>query len=90
MRVTPLVASRFRSDGGAMFGLVPKPVWSRLIPPDDRSALERALSDAVNHSETTMASARLLREHVRTNFSLDDMVEGGISAYRAALAARKS
>jgi hypothetical protein len=30
----------------------------------------------------------LLRERVRTNFSLDDMVEGGIEAYRAALVRR--
>jgi glyoxylase-like metal-dependent hydrolase (beta-lactamase superfamily II) len=35
MRVTPLIASRFRSDGGAMFGLVPKPIWSRRLPPDE-------------------------------------------------------
>jgi hypothetical protein len=27
---------------------------------------------------------------VRTNFSLDDMVDGGIDAYCAAIAARKS
>jgi hypothetical protein len=36
------------------------------------------------------AAAGLLRERIRTSFSLEDMVEGGISAYRAALAARKS
>jgi hypothetical protein len=28
MRVTPVVANRFVSDGGSMFGLVPKPIWS--------------------------------------------------------------
>ncbi len=39
MRVTPFVASRFASDGGAMFGLVPKPIWSRRIPADDRNAI---------------------------------------------------
>ena len=25
----------FRLDGGAMFGIVPKPIWSRLCPPDN-------------------------------------------------------
>lgn len=34
MKVTPIVASRFKSDGGTMFGLVPKAIWSRLISPD--------------------------------------------------------
>jgi glyoxylase-like metal-dependent hydrolase (beta-lactamase superfamily II) len=36
MRITPLIASTFRSDGGSMFGLVPRPIWAKKIPPDDR------------------------------------------------------
>lgn len=39
MRITPLVASTFFSDGGSMFGLVPRPIWSRKIPPDDRNRI---------------------------------------------------
>lgn len=39
MRISPIVASTFRSDGGAMFGLVPKPMWSQLIPPNERNAI---------------------------------------------------
>ncbi len=39
MRVTPLIASTFTSDGGTMFGLVPKPIWSRLIAPDDQNRI---------------------------------------------------
>lgn len=39
MRVTPLIASRFGSDGGSMFGLVPKPIWSKRIPPDERNRI---------------------------------------------------
>lgn len=35
MRITPLIASHFRSDGGTMFGLVPKPIWAKRLPPDD-------------------------------------------------------
>lgn len=81
----PLIAT---SVGGIpdMFG----PLSDRLVAPDDRAALERALADAVNHPETMHAAAGLLRERVRTNFSLDDMVEGGIEAYRAALVRRCS
>jgi glycosyltransferase involved in cell wall biosynthesis len=80
----PLIATRV---GGIpeMFG----PYAESLIPPDDRDALERALSHAVNQPETITASACLLRERVRTTFSLDDMVERGIGAYRTALASRK-
>lgn len=39
MRIVPLVASRFRSDGGTMFGLVPRPLWAKRIPPDDRNRI---------------------------------------------------
>lgn len=35
MRVTPLIASTFTSDGGTMFGLVPKPIWSKRIAADE-------------------------------------------------------
>lgn len=34
MKITPIIASHFTSDGGTMFGLVPKPIWSRLAKPD--------------------------------------------------------
>lgn len=30
-------AGRFKLDGGAMFGVVPKSLWSRLNPPDDNN-----------------------------------------------------
>jgi hypothetical protein len=58
--------------------------------PDDAQALEAAIADRVNQSERTMADVRLLRERIRTTFSLDDMVDGGLRAYREAMAARKS
>ncbi len=48
------------------------------------------LHEAVHHPESIRRAAGLLRERIRTNFSLEDMVEGGIKAYRAALAARES
>lgn len=81
----PLIATK---AGGIpdMFG----PFADRLIPVDDCEALESALADAINHPETTDVAARLLRERIRATFSLDDMVDGGIDSYRAALAVRKS
>ncbi len=34
---------RFKLDGGAMFGIVPKTIWDKLNPPDDRNRIELAL-----------------------------------------------
>lgn len=31
---------RFRLDGGGMFGIVPRPLWSRLYPPDARGRIQ--------------------------------------------------
>lgn len=39
MRITPLIASTFASDGGTMFGLVPRPIWSKRIKPDDANRI---------------------------------------------------
>ncbi|MGH2668117.1 MAG: MBL fold metallo-hydrolase [bacterium] len=38
-----LEAGRQRLDGGAMFGVVPKPLWERRIPADDRNRIPLAL-----------------------------------------------
>jgi glyoxylase-like metal-dependent hydrolase (beta-lactamase superfamily II) len=34
-----LTDGAFRLDGGAMFGVVPKPLWERRAPPDDRNRI---------------------------------------------------
>ncbi len=39
MRVTPLLASTFRSDGGTMFGLVPRAIWEKKVAPDARHTI---------------------------------------------------
>jgi glyoxylase-like metal-dependent hydrolase (beta-lactamase superfamily II) len=41
--LTSLVDGRFRLDGGAMFGVVPKPLWSRRAPADDRNRIALAM-----------------------------------------------
>jgi glyoxylase-like metal-dependent hydrolase (beta-lactamase superfamily II) len=38
-----LEGGRQRLDGGAMFGVVPKPLWERRIPADDRNRIPLAL-----------------------------------------------
>ena len=34
---------RFALDGGTMFGIVPKGIWSKLHPADDKNRIEMAL-----------------------------------------------
>lgn len=42
-RLHALDAGLQRLDGGAMFGVVPKPLWEKKIPPDDRNRIPLAL-----------------------------------------------
>lgn len=43
LRCHALEGGRQRLDGGAMFGVVPKPLWERRIPPDERNRIPLAL-----------------------------------------------
>jgi len=43
LRCHALEAGRQALDGGAMFGVVPKPLWQRRIPADDRNRIPLAL-----------------------------------------------
>jgi glyoxylase-like metal-dependent hydrolase (beta-lactamase superfamily II) len=40
LRVYALQAGGQKLDGGAMFGVVPKPLWERRIPPDERNRIQ--------------------------------------------------
>jgi len=41
----------FRLDGGAMFGTVPKPIWSKLAPPDEENRILLAARSLVIRTE---------------------------------------
>lgn len=43
MRLYAVETGRFALDGGAMFGVVPKVIWEKLIPPDDRNRIPMAM-----------------------------------------------
>lgn len=43
MRLYSVETGRFALDGGAMFGVVPKVIWEKLIPPDDRNRIPMAM-----------------------------------------------
>ena len=38
----PVETGRFALDGGAMFGIIPKPLWQKAHPTDDRNRIELA------------------------------------------------
>ncbi len=40
LRLTTLHDGPFRLDGGAMFGVVPRPLWEKKAPPDDRHRIQ--------------------------------------------------
>ncbi len=40
--IYPIETGRFGLDGGAMFGVVPKPLWSKSNPPDERNRIALA------------------------------------------------
>jgi glyoxylase-like metal-dependent hydrolase (beta-lactamase superfamily II) len=42
LRVTPLLEANFGLDGGAMFGIIPRPLWERTNPPDDNNRIQMA------------------------------------------------
>lgn len=39
MMLKPILAGTLKLDGGAMFGVVPKKIWSKLMPPDDQKSM---------------------------------------------------
>ena len=41
--LTPIETGRFALDGGAMFGVVPKNLWSKTNPSDDQNRIDMAL-----------------------------------------------
>ncbi len=39
MRLDVVSGGLFKLDGGSMFGIVPKPLWQKICPPDDRNRI---------------------------------------------------
>ena len=66
------------------------PQAERLLRPEDRPALGNAIASAVKTPQTMIAAAAALRDRVRAEFSIEAMVDGVITGYREAIAARRS
>jgi glyoxylase-like metal-dependent hydrolase (beta-lactamase superfamily II) len=50
----PLLDGFFRLDGGAMFGVVPKPLWERRAPADERNRIRLGVRPLLVRGERTM------------------------------------
>ena len=53
-----LLDGHFRLDGGAMFGVVPKPLWERRAPADDRNRIPLAMRPLLVRGERLHAHRR--------------------------------
>ena len=54
LELLPLTDGTFRLDGGAMFGVVPKPLWQKRAPADDRNRIRLGLRPLVVRGERTL------------------------------------
>ena len=52
--IVPLLDGYFRLDGGAMFGVVPKPLWERRAPADEKNRISLAMRPLLVRGERTM------------------------------------
>ena len=54
LELTPLLDGYFRLDGGAMFGVVPKPLWERRTKADERNRIPLAMRPLLIHGEARL------------------------------------
>lgn len=54
LQLIPLFDGFFRLDGGAMFGAVPKPLWERRAPADDRNRIQLGLRPLLVQGDRTL------------------------------------
>jgi glyoxylase-like metal-dependent hydrolase (beta-lactamase superfamily II) len=45
-----LTDGTFRLDGGAMFGVIPRPMWERVAPPDERNRIVLSMNSLLIHT----------------------------------------
>lgn len=74
--IRSLVLDRFRLDGGAMFGSVPKTLWSRLIPSDEKNRIQLCcrvlvVEDGANRILIDFGMGRKWKEKEREIFSIE-------------------
>ena len=87
--VDVIEAERFRLDGGAMFGVVPKPLWSRSHPADEKNRIQMVTRCLLVRGEGRVA---LVDTGMGDDWSDKEReiyaIENGRRSIHAALAAR--
>ena len=63
---------------------------SRLVPPENAAALAAAIGVALADPAELKHAAAIIQARLRCHFSIDAMVDGGLAAYREALARRQA
>lgn len=62
--VFPVLDGFFRLDGGAMFGVVPKPLWERRIPADARNRITLGLRPLLVRGDRTLVIDAGIGDHL--------------------------
>ena len=62
----------FRLDGGAMFGVIPKPMWEKVAPPDARNRILMAMNSLLIRAAEDLVERRrqMGRRRARTFMDL--------------------
>jgi glyoxylase-like metal-dependent hydrolase (beta-lactamase superfamily II) len=82
-----LEPARFKLDGGAMFGIIPKPLWSKVHPADEMNRIELALRLIVIKSgERNILIDTGIGDYHGEKFDQRFAVVGGVSPLEKALA----
>jgi glyoxylase-like metal-dependent hydrolase (beta-lactamase superfamily II) len=79
MKITPLPANTFASDGGAMFGLVPKALWQKMVTPDDSNCIAQRANvllietdDKIGLVDTGCGNPEWYSDRERAHHQLED------------------
>ncbi len=79
--------ARFRLDGGAMFGIIPKPLWNRVAPADSQNRIDLALRLWMIETQTRLVVVDTgIGDYHGETFDLRFDVRGGRSPLAQALA----
>ncbi len=80
----PIIATRVGGNA-EIFG----PQAEHLVAPEDVKALAGAIAAALDDPGRIKRAAHIIKDRVHSEFSLTAMVDGGLAAYREAIAMRK-
>ena len=84
LELTPLLDGYLRLDGGAMFGVVPKTLWEKRLPADERNRIRFAMRPLlVRHSTSSGQAAPLMIIDAGAGDKMDEKSAGIYGLERA-------